>query len=151
MTDASVPLTDSYIDNHRRVQPHHANTVGTLHGGNLVQWLDDVAAMSAMRFADHDCVTVTIDKITFEEPIPVGDIAHIRAYVFETRTTSLQVRVRAAHEDPYTGEETHITDSCFTFVAVDDDGTPQEVPDVVVETARGAELQAAAHELHGND
>lgn len=133
-------IQETYITNRRRVQPHHANTVGTVHGGALIRWMDDVAAMAAMQFAEGPCVTAHIGDITFERPIPVGDIARIEAYVFDTGETSMRLRVRAFYEDATTGEDDLITDSCFTFVALDDDGQPTDVPPVRRETDRGQML-----------
>ncbi|AGN01135.1 acyl-CoA thioester hydrolase [Salinarchaeum sp. Harcht-Bsk1] len=139
-------LLDSYIENRHRVQPNHANTVGTAHGGDVMKWLDEVSAMSAMRFAGETCVTARMDPIEFHRPIGVGDIAVIESYVYDTGNTSVRVRLTADRENPRTGERERTTTSHAVFVAVDENMKPTKVPDLMVETERGENLRAAALE-----
>jgi acyl-CoA hydrolase len=137
-------LSDTHIRNRERVQPNDANNYESLHGGILTKWMDEIGAMSAMRFAGETCVTASIDELNFERPIPVGDVALIEAYVYAAGETSVRVRIRASREDPRTGEVERTTASCFTFVAVDEDGRPVPVPDLTIETETERELRAAA-------
>jgi acyl-CoA hydrolase len=139
-------LMDTYIENREMVQPNHVNNLDTTHGGNVLKWMDEVGAMVAMRFAGKDCVTARMEQVNFRRPISVGDTALLRGYVYDTGTTSVQVRVRAFREDPRTGEAELTTDSHFVFVAIDDDLEPTPVPDLTVSSDRGRELQAAAFE-----
>ena len=140
-------LSETYIENRQRVQPNHANNYDSVHGGNLMKWMDEVGAMSAMRFAGEPCVTAAVDEFSFERPIPVGETAVIQSYVFGAGRSSAEVFLRAHREDPLTGERAKTTEACFTFVAVDADGKPVEVPDLTVDTGDERELQATAHEL----
>jgi len=126
------------------VQPNDANNYETLHGGELMKWMDEFGAMSAMRFAGETCVTARVDDLSFLRSIPVGDVALVDAYVFSAGRTSVRVRVQAWREDPRTGETEHTTGSCFTFVAVDEDGTPTEVPELTVETDEEEQLREDA-------
>jgi len=137
-------LSDTHIQNRERVQPNDANNYESLHGGILTKWMDEIGAMSAMRFAGETCVTASIDELNFELPIPLGDVALVEAYVYDAGETSVRVRVRASREDPRTGEAERTTASCFTFVAVDEDGRPVPVPDLSIETAEERELRAQA-------
>ena len=137
-------LSDTYIQNRERVQPNDANNYESLHGGILTKWMDEIGAMSAMRFAGETCVTASIDELNFELPIPLGDVALVEAYVYDAGETSVRVRVRASREDPRTGEVERTTASCFTFVAVDEDGRPVPVPDLSIETQEERELRAQA-------
>lgn len=137
-------LSDTHIQNRERVQPNDANNYDSLHGGILTKWMDEVGAMSAMRFAGETCVTASIDELNFELPIPLGDVALVEAYVFDAGETSVRVRVRASREDPRTGEVERTTASCFTFVAIDEDGRPVSVPDLAIESEEERELQAQA-------
>lgn len=139
-------VLDTYIENRSRVQPNHANNVGTAHGGNVMKWLDEVAAMSAMRFAGQTCVTARMDPIEFHQPIGIGDIAVIESYVYDVGNTSVRVRLTADREDPHTGQREQTTTSHAVFVAIDDEGRPMSVPELTVETERGEELQQAARE-----
>jgi acyl-CoA hydrolase len=137
-------LAETYIENRQRVLPNHANNYESVHGGNLMKWMDEVGAMSAMRFAGAPCVTAAVDEFSFERPIPVGETAVIESYAFDAGRTSVQVFLRAYREDPLTGERAKTTEACFTFVAVDPDGAPTAVPDLVVDTDDERELQAVA-------
>jgi len=137
-------VSDTFIENRERVQPDDTNNYASAHGGNVVKWMDEVGAMAAMRHAGATCVTARINSLDFERPVPQGDIAVIRAYVYETGRTSIKVRLRAFREDPRTGETEQTTDSYFVFVAVDDDMQPTPVPDIAVDTDRDRELQAEA-------
>jgi acyl-CoA hydrolase len=140
-------LSETYIENRQRVQPNHANNYDAVHGGNLMKWMDEVAAMSSMRFAGAPCVTAAVDEFSFERPIPVGETAVIQSYVFAAGRTSARVFLRAHREDPLTGERAKTTEACFTFVAIDDDGQPVEVPELTVETENERELRTKAESV----
>lgn len=137
-------LLDTYMENRERVQPTDANNYGTAHGGFVTKWMDEVGALSAMRFAGESCVTAAIDQMSFERPIPVGDTAVIRAYVYDAGRTSVRVKLEAYREEPRTGDREQTTESYFTFVAVDEDGEPQPVPELTTETERAEMLQRKA-------
>ena len=139
-------IEDTYIENRNRVQPNHANNYEAVHGGNVMKWMDEVGAMSAMRHAGESCLTASIDRMNFIEPVPVGDIVVLRSYVYEVGETSLKVRLRAFREDPLTGERRQTTESYFVYVAVDENNRPTAVPDLDVESERDERLLAAALE-----
>lgn len=139
-----VELMDTYIEDRNRVQPHHANNLGTAHGGNVLYWMDEVGAMSAMRFAGRSCVTAHIDSVDFQLPLELGDIALIEAYTYGAGRTSVRVRVRAHAEDPMTGDSEVTTESYFVFVAIDDDGRPVDVPELTTGTEEGRRLREQA-------
>jgi acyl-CoA hydrolase len=141
-----VDLLETFIEDRNRVQPHHANNYGTTHGGRVLHWMDEVAAMSAMRFAGAPCVTAHIDSVDFERPLQIGDIAFLEAYVFDAGRTSARVRVRAYGEEPTTGERERTTESYFVFVAIDADGSPVTVPELTVNSAEGERLAEEARE-----
>lgn len=139
-------LEDTRIQDRNRIQPHHANNLGTAHGGYVLRWMDEAGAMSAMRFSRRACVTAHIHAVDFELPLEIGDIAFLDAYVYAAGTTSVRVRVRAYGEDPFTGERELTTASYFVFVAIDDDRAPTPVPELTVETDAGARLREEALE-----
>ena len=142
-------VSDTVIENRQRVQPNHANNYGSVHGGNVMKWMDEIGAMSAMRAAGETCVTANVDQLSFERPVPSGDTVVIESYAYETGRTSVRVRLQAYREDPRTGERESTTESYFVFVAVDEDGRPTEVPDLVVDSERCRRLREAA--LAGED
>jgi acyl-CoA hydrolase len=137
-------LMDTFLENRWMVQPNHANSLGTTHGGNVLKWMDEIGAMSAMRFSGLDCVTARMDKVDFKRPIPVGETALIQAYVYETGHTSIRVRLRAFREDPRTGETELTTESYSIYVAIDENREPTAVPELTVSTDRGEKLRQTA-------
>jgi len=137
-------LMDTFLENRWMVQPNHANSLGTTHGGNVLKWMDEIGAMSAMRFSGLDCVTARMDKVDFKRPIPVGETALIQAYVYETGHTSIRVRLRAFREDPRTGETELTTESYSIYVAIDENREPTAVPELAVSTDRGEKLRQTA-------
>jgi uncharacterized protein (TIGR00369 family) len=137
-------LTDTHIENRWMVQPNHANSLGSVHGGNVLKWMDEAGAMAAMRFAGNSCVTAHINRLDFRRPIQVGDTALVEAYVYRAGRTSVSVRLQAYREDLRTGERKPTTESYFVYVAIDDDGEPTPVPDLTVESDRDERLREAA-------
>ncbi len=142
-------MMETYVENREMVQPNHANTHGTAHGGNVMKWMDEIGAMSAMRFAGEEVVTARMNQVNFDRPIPVGDTALIEAYVYAAGSTSMRVRLRTFRENPRTGEREQTTESFFVYVAVNDDGRPTTVPDLTVESEEGEAYRDAA--LEGED
>jgi acyl-CoA hydrolase len=134
--------SDTYIQNRERIQPNQTNNYDTAHGGVVMHLMDEIGAMSAMRFAGETCVTARVESLDFRRPIPRGDIAVVDSWVFDAGKTSVKVRLRVDREKPRTGESERTSDSVFTFVAVDTDGVPQQVPDLSVDTDRDEELRA---------
>jgi acyl-CoA hydrolase len=137
-------VTDSFVESTERIQPDQANNYENAHGGEIVKLMDELAAVAAMRVAGETCVTAHIGSVDFQAPLPVGHVATLSAYVYDTGDTSLDVRVDVEGRDPRTGDTEPTTSACFTMVAVDADGRPVEVPAVVAETDRERELVAAA-------
>jgi acyl-CoA hydrolase len=87
-----------------------------------------------MRHARHSAVTVSLDKVDFREPIRVGELVHVMASVNWTGRSSMEIGVRVEAENIMTGLRRH-TNSCYvTFVAIDRDGKPTEVPALICET-----------------
>lgn len=116
------------------MMPHMANVLGNVHGGVLLGMMDRVAAVAAIRHAQKSCVTVSVDRVHFREPIHVGELVTMYSSVNYAHRTSIEVGVRVEAENIVTGEKRH-TNSCYlTYVAIDPAGRPVEVPPVVPET-----------------
>jgi acyl-CoA hydrolase len=135
-------LQDTYMENRWLVQPNHANSLGTTHGGNVLKWMDELGAMSAMRFAGENCVTASIDGVEFRRPIPLGEAAVVEAYVYGAGDTSVRVRVRVHRENPRTGQREFTTESYAVYVAVDEEREPTPVPELTVDSGRGERLRS---------
>lgn len=125
--------------------PHMANVLGNVHGGVLLGMMDRVGAVAAIRHAQSACVTVSMDRVDFHEPINLGELVTMEAWVNYAHRTSIEVEVRVEAENLLTGVRRH-TNSCFlTFVAIDREGRPVPVRPVVPETAdEQARYDAAA-------
>lgn len=116
------------------MMPHHANIVGNVFGGVILSLVDRVAAVAAMRHAGRTCVTVSVDKVDFREPIRIGELVTACARVNYTGRTSMEVGVKVEAENVITGDRRH-TNSCYiTLVALDEDGRPTAIPQLVPET-----------------
>jgi uncharacterized protein (TIGR00369 family) len=121
-----------------------ANVAGNVHGGVVMRLADTAAALAAIRHAGGLCVTVTVDELTFLEPVHVGDVVTFRASVNDVGTTSLECGVRVETEDPITTRRAHAASAYFVFVALDEDGRPRPVPPLQVESADERRRQAEA-------
>jgi len=134
------------------MMPHMANHIGNVHGGVLLGMMDRVGGVAATRHARRTCVTVSVDQVDFREPIHLGELVTMYAMVNYVHRTSLEIGVRVEAENLVTGVIRH-TNSCYlTFVAIDDDGRPVEVPPLEpqseVERARYAAAERRrAHRL----
>jgi acyl-CoA hydrolase len=140
MTD----LLDTYLENRHLIQPNDTNNLDMAHGGNVMKWMDVDGALSAMRFAGQTCVTARMDQVNFVQPIPRGDTALIRAYVYAAGETSVRVRLKAFREDPKTGETELTTESFFVYVAIDEDHEPTTVPELTVSSEKDKKLRDEA-------
>ena len=116
------------------MMPQHANNLGHVFGGIVLAMMDKAAAVAAIRHARKPVVTASIDRVDFREPIHVGDLVVMKASVNYVGRTSMEVGVRVEAEDMLSGRRRH-TNSCYlTFVAVDRQGRPVAVPDLVPES-----------------
>lgn len=118
------------------VQPEDANPMGVAFGGKVVQWMDMTAAIAATRHARKPVVTASIDHLSFLAPIRIGHFVIIRAAVNYTGTTSMEVGVTIESEDPLTGQRQRTTRGYLTFVALDEEGKPSTIAQVIPETEK---------------
>jgi len=128
------------------MMPHHANNLGNVFGGVILSLVDRVAAVAAIRHARRPCVTVSVDRVDFLQPILLGELVTARASVNYAGRTSMEVGVRIEAENLVTGRRRH-TNSCYvTYVAIDEHGKPTQVPPVLPETAEERRWFAEAEE-----
>jgi acyl-CoA hydrolase len=126
--------------------PQDANNLGHVFGGVILGMMDKTAAVCAIRHARATCVTASIDRVDFREPIHLGDLVVMKASVNFVGRSSMEIGVRVEAEDLISGVRRH-TNSCYlTFVAVDRDGRPIEVPEIVPEGAEELRRHRAAEE-----
>lgn len=116
------------------MMPNMANNLGHVFGGVILSLVDRVAAVAAIRHARQPCVTVSVDRVDFHEPIHLGELVVARASVNYVGKTSMEVGVRIEAEHLVTGVRRH-TNSCYvTFVAIDGEGRPVRVRPLLLET-----------------
>jgi len=115
------------------MMPHHANIMATCSAGTSGAGRPRRRS-AAIRHAHRECVTVSVDKVDFREPIHVGELVTALARVNFAGKTSMEVGVKVLAEDVISGEKRH-TNSCYiTYVALDKNGRPTEVAPIVPET-----------------
>jgi len=112
-----------------------ANTAGNVHGGVIMHLCDEVAGIAAVRHSGLRVVTAAMDRMTFLHPVLVGALVTVKATVNAAWRTSMEVGVRVESENVRTGAKTHTSTAYLTMVALDDDGSPTQVPAVRPETA----------------
>lgn len=116
------------------MMPQHSNNLGHVFGGAILAMMDTASAVSAIRHARTNCVTVSVDRVDFREPIHLGELVIMKCSLNYVGRTSMEVGVRVEAENLQTGIRRH-TNSCYlTFVAVDRNGHPVEVPRLVPES-----------------
>jgi len=128
------------------MMPQHANALGHVFGGVILSMMDTTAAVSAMRHARMTCVTASVDRVDFREPVHVGDLVTMHSSVNYVGRTSMEVGVRVETENLLDGNRRH-TNSCYlTFVAIDRNGRPVEIPPLTPETPEELRRHSAAKE-----
>jgi acyl-CoA hydrolase len=116
------------------MMPQHSNNLDHVFGGVILAMMDTASAVSAIRHARSNCVTVSVDRVDFREPIHLGELVIMKCSVNFVGRTSMEVGVRVEAENLQTGIRRH-TNSCYlTFVAIDRNGRPIEVPGLITET-----------------
>ena len=124
--------------------PDTANFAGNVHGGTLLKLLDQVAYACGSRYAGRYVVTLSVDQVTFLEPIRVGELVTFLASVNATGRTSLEIGIRVIAEEIPTRRIRHVNSCYFTMVAVDANRHPVEVPALVPATEDERRRHAAA-------
>jgi acyl-CoA hydrolase len=123
--------SESEIITTQVVFPNDTNPMGMLHGGKLIQWMDNAAAVCAQTHAERIAVTVALDQVLFRNPAKTGDIITIKAKITRAFNSSMEIFVKAWARRVLSKEKYLINEAYFTFVAIDDIGTPVQVPRVI--------------------
>jgi acyl-CoA hydrolase len=142
----SRKVTESAHETSVLMMPPDENARGHVFGGVVLALMDKAAAVCAMRHARTSCVTVSVDRVDFREPILVGDLVHMKASVNFVGRSTMEIGIRIEAENMLLGTRRH-TNSCYvTYVALDRDGRPTEVPSLVLETDAERRRHAAGKE-----
>jgi acyl-CoA hydrolase len=122
------PAADSVSELIRWMSIQDANSAGFIHGGVVMRMCDEAAGIAAIRHCGSRVVTAGMDRMTFAEPIYVGELLHCCATVNAAWRTSMEVGVRVEAENAVTREVRHTSTAYLTMVAVDEHGNPIPVP-----------------------
>lgn len=128
-------------------EPTDVNFGGKVHGGIVMKWIDQASYACASGWCGNYCVTAYVGGIRFMRPIRIGSLVEIRSRVIYTGTTSMHIAVDVSASDPKLARFEKTTHCVIIFVAVDESGHPQEVPDWVPKVAADLELQDYAKRL----
>jgi acyl-CoA hydrolase len=116
------------------VLPNDTNVHGNLMGGRLMYWMDIAAALSAMKHCAVPVVTASVDNISFEAPIRLGNVVHIEAKVSRSFNSSMEVHLSVWGEDAIMQYKYKSNEAYYTFVALDPNGKSRPVPQLIPET-----------------
>jgi acyl-CoA hydrolase len=135
---------DSFVEMTELVLPNDTNTFGNLMGGRLMYWMDIAAALAAMKHCGAPVVTASVDNISFQNPIKLGNVVHIQAKVARAFSSSMEVHLNVWGEDAIHQYKYKSNEAYFTFVALDPNGKSRPVPPVQPETEEENKLFESA-------
>ncbi len=116
------------------MQPEHSNSLGNVHGGVLLKLCDECGGIVAARHARRPAVTVTVDSVSFLQPVRLGSLVSVRGRLTWVGRTSMEVELCVQAENLLTGE-VHLTNTAFfVYVALDPAGKPTPVPGLLLES-----------------
>lgn len=126
------------------VLPNDTNTLNNLMGGRLMHWMDVVAAIAAQRHSNQLVVTASVDTISFNNPIALGNVVTLNAVTTRAFNTSMEIFIEVFAEDIPACKKQRTHQAFFTFVAVDQKGKPLQVPELIPATKKEKELFTGA-------
>lgn len=116
------------------VLPNDTNSLGNLFGGRLLEWMDVISAIAAHRHCRRVVVTASVNNVAFTMPIHAASIVTLEAKVSRAFGSSMEVFIDVWVESPVTGEKQKCNEAIYTLVAVDQNGSPLPVPELIPET-----------------
>jgi uncharacterized protein (TIGR00369 family) len=127
-------IEESQVTMTQLMLPSHSNFSGKIHGGFILGLMDQIAFACASKHSRNYCVTASVNKVDFLNPIEVGELITLKASVNFTGRTSMVIGVRVESENIQTGTKRHCNSSYFTMVAKDEKGNNVEVPGLILNT-----------------
>ncbi|MBG7611140.1 acyl-CoA thioesterase [Polaribacter sp. BAL334] len=125
-------VKDSQVLITQLMLPSHSNFSGKIHGGHILNLMDQIAFACASKHSGQYCVTASVNKVDFVNPIEVGELVTLKASVNYTGRTSMVIGLRVDSENIRTGETKHCNSSYFTMVAKDSEGKSTPVPGLIL-------------------
>jgi uncharacterized protein (TIGR00369 family) len=137
---------DSRVTLAQLMGPPSSNLHGNVHGGIIMQLMDEAGAAAAMRHAERQVVTVAVDQVLFLEPIHLGDLVTLKADLTYVGRSSIETRIDVNSQNLLTGQHTHTNTAYFVYVALDEHGRPAAVPPLLLKTDDEHQQWEAAQE-----
>ncbi len=131
---------ESLVQMTELVLPNDTNTFGNLMGGRLMYWMDIAAALAAMKHSGAPVVTASVDNISFENPIKLGNVVHIEAKLTRAFNSSMEIHLNVWGEDAIQQFKYKSNEAYYTFVALDPTGKPRPVNQLIPETSEEKKL-----------
>ncbi len=125
---------ESMTEIERLVLPADTNIFNALYGGRLMEWIDNVASIVAIKHGRRRAVTGSIDSLFFLSPIHLGDIVRLEGRINHCTKSTMEIEVDVYSQEGLTGTTSFTTKAFLTYVAVDQSGRPTEVPQLLLET-----------------
>ena len=125
-------IEDSQLTITELMLPSHSNFSGKIHGGHILNLMDQIAFACASKHSSNYCVTASVNKVDFLNPIEVGELLTLKASVNYTGRTSMVIGLRVESENIRTGETKHCNSSYFTMVAKDENEKSTPVPGIIL-------------------
>lgn len=126
-------VSESMIEQIYQIRPEYLNGAGRLFGGRLMEWIDELAGFVAIRHAQRNVITASVDNLKFIRGAYLGDLIVLIGRVTFVGKTSMEVRVDT-YVESMDGIRKPINRAYLTLVAIDADGKPVEVPGLIVQT-----------------
>lgn len=126
------PAANSRISISELMQPSHSNFNGKIHGGYILNLMDQIAFACASKHSEAYCVTASVNTVDFLNPIEIGELVTMKASVNYVGNTSMVVGIRVIAENIRTGNVKHCNSSYFTMVAKNDDNQSVAVPGLIL-------------------
>ena len=136
----SKTAKESFIVMTELVLPNDTNVFGNLMGGRLMYWMDIASALAAGKHCNSPVVTASVDNISFENPIKLGNVVHIEAKVTRAFNSSMEVHMKVWGEDTVQQYRYKSNEAYYTFVALDPNRRPKPVAQLVPETEEEVKL-----------
>ncbi|MGC1516187.1 MAG: acyl-CoA thioesterase [Maribacter sp.] len=130
-------VKDSRVSITELMLPSHSNFGGKVHDGHILNLMDQIAFACASKHSQHYCVTASVNRVNFLNPIEVGELVTLKASINYTGRTSMVVGVRVESENITSGTKRHCNSSYFTMVAKGDDGKNIAVPGLIITDDQG--------------
>ncbi|MEH8021954.1 MULTISPECIES: acyl-CoA thioesterase [Rheinheimera] len=132
MSDIYKKSSSSRVTLSQLMLPSHSNFSGKIHGGYLLSLMDQIAFACGSKYSGKYCVTASVDRVDFLNPIEVGELVTLKAMVIFVGNSSMVVGIRVEAQNIQTGKVKHCNSSYFTMIAKDEQGNNARVPRLIL-------------------